>query len=42
MRTHKLKIEITTTTNIPLNLTEIQQAIMNVRQDAYVNVYAEE
>ena len=42
MRTHKLKIEITTTTNIPLNVTEIQQAIMDVRKDAYVNVVVEE
>ena len=42
MRTHILKVEVTTTTNIPLNLTEVQQAIMDVRKDAYVNVYAEE
>jgi hypothetical protein len=42
MRTHKLKIEITTTTNMPLNLTEIQQSIMAVRKDAYVNVIVEE
>jgi len=39
MRTHKLIVEITTTTNIPLDLTKIQEAIMDYRTDSYVNVY---
>jgi hypothetical protein len=39
MKTHILVVEITTTTNIPLNLTQIQEAIMDARQDAYVNVW---
>ena len=38
MRTHKLSVEITTVTNIPINLTQIQEAIMNIRNDAYVIV----
>jgi len=41
MRTHKLVVEITTTTDIPLNLTKIQEVIMDVRKDAYVTVREE-
>jgi len=41
MKTHVLKVEITTTTNIPLDLDKIQQIIMDIRKDAYVNVYEE-
>jgi hypothetical protein len=41
MKTHILVVEITTTTNIPLNLTKIQEVIMDVRKDAYVTVREE-
>lgn len=41
MKTHKLIVEITTTTNIPLDLTNIQEAIMDARKDAYVTVREE-
>ena len=38
MKTHKLIVEITTTTNIPLDVLKIQEAIMNIRSDIYVNL----
>jgi len=38
MKTHKMIVEVTTVTNIPLDLTMVQEAIMAVRKDAYVTV----